>query len=56
MKKFKIPVPPTSTLKTIRFPDELIDDINKAIEGTECSFSAFVVEACKLAIEDLNES
>ena len=55
MRKFKIPVPPTSTLKTVRFPDDLIEDINSAIQNTECSFSAFVVEACRVAIEDLKE-
>ena len=44
-----------SSTKTIRFPDNLIADIETAITGTGCTFSAFVVEACKVAIENLSE-
>lgn len=55
MKSFKIPIPQTSTNKTIRFPDSVIKDVEKAIENKNCTFTAFVVEAVKVAIENLKE-
>ena len=55
MGKFKLPKLPTYTVKSIRFPDEVIEDIEKEIAGTNYSFSAFVVEASKNALEDLKE-
>lgn len=55
MGKFKIPVIPTSTQKTIRFPDEMIEQVEKAIQGTDCSFSAFVVAAVENALRDLKK-
>ena len=53
MREFKIPVIPPTTSKTIRFPNDVIEEIEKAIRGTNCSFSAFVVEAVRLALESL---
>ena len=53
MEKFKIPSPPTSTHKSIRFPDDVIEDVEKLIEGTNCSFTAFVVEAVRVAVNNL---
>jgi len=53
MYSFKIPVPPRSTNKSIRFPNELIDQVEKEITGTECSFSAFVIEATRVAVKNL---
>lgn len=55
MKKFKIPSIPPTTLKSIRFPNNVIEDVEKAICGKDCSFSAFVVEAVKIALENLEE-
>ena len=55
MKRFKIPSIPTTTSKCIRFPDDLIADVEKAIRGTGCSFSAFVIEAVKVALDNLEE-
>lgn len=55
MKKFKIPKPPSSTNKTIRFPNEVIEAVEKAIQGQSCTFSAFVVEAVRVALENLAE-
>ena len=52
---FKIPKAPTTTNKTIRFPDELINRVETAIRGTTCTFSAFVVEAVRVALENLKE-
>lgn len=55
MRKFKIPKPESSTNKTIRFPDSVIRAVEEAIRGTECTFSAFVVEATRVALENLAE-
>jgi len=53
--EFKIPKPQTTTNKTIRFPDELISGVESAIRGTNCTFSAFVVEAVRVALANLSE-
>lgn len=55
MKKFKIPSVPPPTNKSIRFPNDVIEDVEKAIEGKNCTFTAFVVEAVKIALENLEE-
>ena len=55
MKKFKIPKTPSSTNKSIRFPNDLIEQVEEAIRGQECTFSAFVVEAVRVALENLRE-
>jgi len=53
--KFRIPVTPATTNKCIRFPNDLIENVEKAINGKECSFSAFVIEAVRVALESLEE-
>lgn len=53
MRKFKIPVIPSTTYKGIRFPNDLIEEVENAIEGKNSSFSAFVIEATRLAVESL---
>ena len=55
MAKFKIPKNPTTTNKTIRFPDDVIEQVEKAIIGQDCTFSAFVIEAVRTALRDLEE-
>ena len=55
MGKFKIPVTPSSTYKTVRFPNDLIQQVEDAIRGKDCTFSAFVVAAVLAALEDLEE-
>lgn len=55
MAKFKIPKTPLSTNKSIRFPNDLIEQIEAAIRGKDCTFSAFVVEAVRVALADLEE-
>ena len=55
MKKFKIPTIPQSTNKSIRFPNDVIEQVEAAILGTECTFSAFVVEAVRVALDNLKE-
>lgn len=56
MKKFKIPSVPPTTNKCIRFPNDIIEDVENAIEGKECTFTAFVVEAVRIALENLKEA
>ena len=53
--KFKIPKPPSSTNKSIRFPNDLIERVEDAIRGQDCTFSAFVVEAVRVALENLQD-
>jgi len=55
VEKFKIPVIPPTTNKSIRFPNDLIVGIEKAIEGKDCTFTAFVVEAVRVALQNLEE-
>ena len=55
MKKFKIPQIPRTTSKSIRFPNDVIDEVESVLVGTDCTFSAFVVEAVRVALENLKE-
>lgn len=41
--------------KTIRFPVDLIAKIEEAISGKEVTFSGFVIQACRYALENLEE-
>ena len=40
--------------KTIRFPIELIDKIDKAIVNQDVTFSSFVIQACEYALNDMD--
>ena len=55
MKKFKIPTIPPTTSKSIRFPNDVIEKVEKAIKGKNCTFTAFVVEAVRVALENIEE-
>ena len=55
MKKFKIPNIPPTTNKCIRFPNDLISRVEKEISGTNCTFTAFIVESVRVALENLEE-
>jgi len=55
MAKFKIPVIPPTSSKSIRFPIDIIEGVEEAIEGKECTFTAFVVEAVRVALAELHE-
>lgn len=55
MRDFHIPKIPATTNKSIRFPNDVIDKVEEAIRGTDCTFSAFVVEAVCVALENLQE-
>ncbi len=55
MKKFKIPSIPPTTNKCIRFPNDIIQAVEKVIQGKNCTFTAFVVEAVRVALDNLDE-
>ena len=55
MGAFKIPCMPSSTQKTIRFPDETIERVERAIVGKDCTFSKFVVAATNNALDELDK-
>jgi len=55
VRKFKIPVIPPTTNKSIRFPNDVIENVENAIRGIDCTFTAFVVEAVRVALENLEE-
>ncbi len=55
MRKFKIPKVPVSATKSIRFPVEVIEQVEAAIRGKDCTFTAFVVEAVRVALDNLRE-
>ncbi len=40
--------------KTIRFPLYLIEQIDKAIENQDVTFSSFVLQACEYALANMN--
>ena len=42
--------------KTIRFPLPLIERTNRALIGTEVSFSSFVIQASEFALDNLEDS
>lgn len=54
-RKFKIPAIPQTTPKNIRFPNDVIEEVENAIRGTNSTFSAFVIEATRWALESLKE-
>lgn len=55
MKYFQIPKIPPTTNKSIRFPNDLIDEVEETIRGKDCTFSAFVVESVRVALENIRE-
>jgi len=55
MAKFKIPETPPTVNKTIRFPSDVVEDVEQAIKGKDCTFSAFVIAAVRAALAELKE-
>ena len=55
MNTFRIPIIPSTTQRSIRFPNDLIEEVENAIKGKETTFTAFVVAATRHAIEELKE-
>lgn len=56
MGNFQIPSVPPTTNKTIRFPNDVIEKVENAIQGKDCTFSAFVIAAVRSALEDIDEN
>lgn len=54
MGKFKIPEIPPTVNKTIRFPSDIVNQVEKVIQGKDCTFSAFVIAAVRAALDDLD--
>lgn len=40
--------------KTIRFPVQLIEQIDQVIENQDVTFSSFVIQACEYALENMD--
>ena len=55
MGNFKIPSTPPTTNKTIRFPNDVVEAVELAIKGKDCTFSAFVIAAIRAALGELNQ-
>lgn len=55
MGKFRIPITPPATNKTVRFPNDVIEGVENAIRGKDCTFSAFVIAAVRAALQDLQD-
>ena len=41
--------------KTIRFPVNLIQEIEEAIRNKDVTFSGFVIQACRYALENMKD-
>lgn len=41
--------------KTIRFPIQLIEDIEKAIKNKDVTFSRFVIQACEYVLNNIED-
>jgi len=41
--------------KTIRFPVQLIEDIEEVLRTHDVTFSGFVLQACEYALKDLDK-
>ena len=42
--------------KTIRFPIDLIENIEKEIQNKEVTFSKFVIQACEYELNNLEDN
>ena len=56
MGRFQIPTTPPTINKTIRFPSDVVEEVEKAIQGKNCTFSAFVIAAVRTVLEDIQEA
>ncbi|WP_286167290.1 MULTISPECIES: YlcI/YnfO family protein [Eubacteriales] len=55
MGRFQIPSTPPTINKTIRFPSDVVEGVEKAIQNKNCTFSAFVIAAVRAALEEVRE-
>ena len=54
MSKFEIPSIPPTINKTIRFPSDIVSNVEMSIKGKNCTFSAFVIAAVRSALDEIN--
>lgn len=47
MGKFQIPDNPPTVNKTIRFPSDVVDNVEKAIQGKDCTFPHLLLLPCE---------
>ena len=47
---------PTSSIRTIRMPDSLIDTLGKIATEQGISFNQLVIQCCEFALEHLNSN
>jgi len=52
MEKFKIPIVLSITGKTIRFPNDVLEAVEKAIEGKDCTFTVFCNRGCLCCVKE----
>ena len=52
---FRLPTTPSTVNKTIRFPSDLVNEVEKLIQGQNCTFSAFVIAAVRAAAQSAQE-
>ena len=55
MAKFQIPENPPTVNKTVRFPSNIVEQVEQAIQGKECTFSGFVIAAVRAALEEIED-
>lgn len=55
MAGFKIPSIPPTTNKTIRFPNDLVAEVEELIKNKDCTFSAFVITAVRAAVDEVRQ-
>ena len=55
MPRFIIPENPPTVNKTIRFPNDVVEGVEAAIQGKDCTFSGFVIAAVRAALEELGK-
>ncbi len=55
MGKFRIPETPPTVNKTIRFPTDVVEGVEQAIQGRDCTFSAFVIAAVRAALDEIEK-
>ena len=53
-ERFTIPKTPTTEPKCIRFPLDVVEAIENEVQKGNSTFSAFVIEACKYALKNLD--
>ncbi len=56
MNNFKIPIIPPTSQRSIRFPNDLIEEVENAIKDKQTTFSAFIVAATRHAINELEDT